>query len=440
MTCEDVRAEIVAVQRGEADEATAQAVQKHLDTCNACQSLSQSYSESFHLLHQAPAALPSADCFNALLSRLQVPVGAGAAAAPRSMRRPRKSWWRGSHGRIAIALSTAATLLLGIGYPLLRRITTLSATPPAARVLSHQPGSAGPSFCKSSTDAPEERPIAPGTEILPDEVVQTDAGAATVLEMPEVGLLRMTGFGRCRFAGARSVFLDEGDLAADILPKGREFAIETASGTVSVTGTRFRVRATAHGTVVTVSEGSVRLRNGFGTTAVDAGRRAVATRAAAPTPATGVDPAAALNAEERRALCREPRLEFTLDRTSCPPHSSLPARIRLIDTNATLWVDPLLDPSAYYMLNVARPDGTSFQVRLNAYKATEIGSYARHQGRILLHQDQTYEAECLLTDLLTLPGRYTLTASYASSRPDSETDDIWRGIVTSAPAELEVAR
>ncbi|MBI5367927.1 MAG: FecR domain-containing protein [Planctomycetes bacterium] len=356
------------------------------------------------------------------------------------MREVTRRWWRKAQQRAAVPLAAAAALLLAIGYlSLPSRPTSAIAPLQVARVLSHSPAFDGTPLRRISSEFGQPTPVVPGAGIHTAELLVSDVGALTVMEMPEVGLLHLAGAAHCRFAGPRHLLLEDGDLEANILPRGREFTIETPAGVVTVLGTRFRVRASRFGTVITVSHGKVRFANAHGTVAVGAAARSAATPETAPSRPVEVDPLAPLGEAERAVLWRDPRLALDFAAASCLPGTPLAARIHVTSPNPVTWLQPLTDAASYYLLNVTRPDGASFQVRLNAFHPTELSANRRAKGRVLLGQDQSYDVECTLADIFTSPGKYQLSASYTESRAAGEAGDAWRGILTSAPVTIDVA-
>ncbi|MBI3269879.1 MAG: FecR domain-containing protein [Planctomycetes bacterium] len=379
------------------------------------------------------------------MMRLVEQTAAVEAVAPRApARQVAARRWLRPGGAIVFALAAASVLVfllptLTAQFPS-RTLSPHSGSPlsAAARIQSYHPGFAGLPLLRTSVEHAEGIASSPGDALGSIEGISADVGSSTVLELPDVGLLRLDGLSRCRMEGARRVVLEEGELYAQIRPTGRDFCVESAAGVVRVVGTRFRMRVTPRGTLVTVTEGKVSFRNQLGEVWLSAGQRSLATLATAPSPAAGTEPADPSDPETRAALYQDPALDLAIQPAPCHVQSPVTARIRLTNPNSALWVHSLSDAASYYLLNVTRPDGTTFQVRMNAYRPVEQASYPREKGMVLLRKGQSYDVQCALTDLFPSAGTYTLSASYASSNAAGDRLEAWRGVLTTAPVRVEV--
>ncbi|MFJ2981568.1 MULTISPECIES: FecR family protein [unclassified Pseudomonas] len=94
--------------------------------------------------------------------------------------------------------------------------------------------------------------------------VQTAFGERRQVELPDGSQLELNGGTRLRVdfsAGSRHILLDAGEAMFIVAhDSGRPFVVDTAQGSVTVTGTRFDVRLDPGATRVAVEQGSVRVQ------------------------------------------------------------------------------------------------------------------------------------------------------------------------------------
>ena len=375
MDCPTVREASYEYLKGWCPPEEARALEAHLEGCPDCLGEIRAVRSSLSLLQDLPEAEPAPEIWN----RINAQLPPRRAASP---------FFRSRAIAAAGLLAALAAIAVAALLPRSRALPVVQET---------------------------RRALPPGESFRAEQF--------STITIPDVGTLRVNRLATLRFLDLRTVFLESGEVFAEIAPSGRGFEIRTAGTAARVRGTRFGVRAPS---TVYVLDGRVEVTSPDG--CLELGPNQVAVGTAFVEVSAG---------EYLRWLAEHerPAVRLTLDprdRTVVTPGA--PLRWDLIletDALAPLYLPDLRDPSLFLALDINGHSASldPGRARIRADRASN--GFARldvsHRCVIEVSIDP---------GLFREKGRATVRAVFTSGQNAPE--GTWVGIVKSDPVSIEV--
>ncbi len=240
-------------------------LEQHLAECRVCRATAQKHQRSAAILFESlrgdrlhhnlrqgvldnlPEMSPSRIEVKSSVSRLRIPLAIPAVAA-------------------ALFIALAGALFL-----------KWSGSAEAAPVVGMVLYSSG-HVMQDGAGLAAETPAATKDRIRPGRVFETGKDSALLLTLKGPSHMRVRENSRLRVDGARRVNMEEGHMWLDVASNGEPFVVSTPTAEVTVVGTTFDVFVDQDRTVVSVTEGTVRVNNGLAQTSVTADEQVVSAR------------------------------------------------------------------------------------------------------------------------------------------------------------------
>lgn len=395
MTCEDFQASQVEKWQGHGTPDVDRHASEHLANCASCREEASDLPSVLTLLRQVDDTYePSATLWN------RIEAGLAVTAGPSPM--PRPSWWV---FKVAAAMLVAAALF-----------AAWQSTQESERVL--------PQTAAVVRDALGDGAPKLGTRLDVGQRLRLAPGSAALLDLPGAGTVELLGPAELSMREPLAWTLTHGSLTADILPGGRGFRVSTPCAEISVTGTVFRVNASATGTALTVARGVVRIANERGGQSVVEKSRSMARPGAAPSVPTPVEEYALADLRVETSLRRDPHL-------SIEATDDLTLRFRFTSPHGRLFLSPpATSPTPYYIMNAVDDEGNAFSIRLN-----DLGGEGKHPVAIDANGELVQEFK--VRDVLPHKGTFLVSGLYVSAGPSTGNPE-WQGMLESSPILIDV--